>query len=197
MIHLDRKAALVVVDVQMGFNDLAYWGKRNNPACEANIGALLDAWEATKRPIVLVRHDSVSPESPLRPGHPGNRFKPEVEGRRHDLLVSKVVHSSFHGTPDLHAWLKGERITQVVVAGITTNMCCETTSRVASDLGYDLLFAVDATHAFDLKAPDGTVVTADELTRATMATLHADFGRIAKTADLVAEAYAYAGATSA
>jgi len=123
-----------------------------------------------------------------RADEPWHRFKPEVEGRRHDLLISKAVHSSFHGTPDLHAWLKKAGISQVVVSGIQTNMCCETTSRVAGDLGYDLLFAVDATHTFDLKGPDGQVVTAEELTRTTVANLHGEFGRVARTADLVAGA---------
>ncbi len=75
-------AALVVVDVQKGFED-PFWGRRNNPEAEANIAALLDAWQETGRPVVFVRHDSpAGSRSPLRVGHEGNDFKDLVEERR-------------------------------------------------------------------------------------------------------------------
>ena len=105
MPELDR-TALVVVDVQQAFADAAYWGRRNNPGCEANVAALLAAWRAAQRPVVFVRHDSDEPASPLRPGEPGNAFKPEIDGEP-DLLVAKQVNSAFQGEPDLAAWLRG------------------------------------------------------------------------------------------
>lgn len=77
---LDRMA-LIVVDAQQGFDDAGYWGPRNNPLCEANIGVLLAEWRAQSRPVVFVRHDSAEPGSPLRPGQPGNDFKDIVTGR--------------------------------------------------------------------------------------------------------------------
>ncbi len=188
MIQLHEKAALLVIDVQRGFDDEARWGKRNNPACEDNIVLLLDAWERAGRPIVFMRHDSSSPSSPLRPDQPGNRFKPQIEGRRHDLLVTKSVHSSFHGAPDLHGWLQSRGISQLVITGIATNVCCETTARVGSDLGYDVLFAVDATHTFDFVHPDGGTVTADVLTRVAETILQAEFARVVRTAEAAAAA---------
>ena len=63
---LDR-TALLVVDVQVGMED-PWWGPRNNPECEPNIARLIAAWRAAGRPLVFVRHDSVNPDSPLRPG---------------------------------------------------------------------------------------------------------------------------------
>ena len=69
------RGALVVVDVQEGFNDPS-WGQRNNPACEANIAALLAAWQQAGEPIVFVRHDSLSAESHLSHGQPGNDLQP-------------------------------------------------------------------------------------------------------------------------
>ena len=60
-------SALIVVDVQRGFDDAAYWGARNNPACEANIAALIAAWRASAQPIVFVRHDSSTFTRPARP----------------------------------------------------------------------------------------------------------------------------------
>ena len=58
-----------------GFDDAGYWGRRNNPACEANVAPLIAAWRAAGRPVVFVRHDSDEPGSPLAPATPGNAFK--------------------------------------------------------------------------------------------------------------------------
>ncbi|MCH1867012.1 cysteine hydrolase family protein [Nocardioides sp. CFH 31398] len=180
----DDATALVVVDAQRGFADLGFWGSRDNPACEANIGRLLDHWRARSRPVVLVRHDSAEPGSPLAPGTPGNDLLPGVEGPA-DLLVTKSVNSSFHGSPDLEAWLHGEGIARLVVCGITTNHCCETTARVGGNLGFEVLFALDATHTFDRAAPDGSTVTAAELSRVTATNLHGEFATVVATDDLV------------
>lgn len=176
--------ALIVIDVQRGFNDAAHWGPRNNPPAEANILKLLAAWRETGRPIVLVRHDSSEDGSPLAPGQPGNELQPGIDGP-HDLLVVKHVNSAFHGAPDLDGWLRGAAIDEVIVCGITTNHCCETTARVGANLGYRVRFALDATYTFDRRGPDGTLMTADELARATATSLHGEFADIVSTADLL------------
>jgi nicotinamidase-related amidase len=176
--------ALLVVDVQRAFDDAEYWGPRNNPDCEANIAALIDAWRATGRPLVYVRHDSVEPGSPLAPGTPGNAFKEVVSGEP-DLLVTKQVNSAFYGDPDLHAWLRERDIGSIALCGITTNHCVETTARMGANLGYDVLFALDATHTFDRTGPDGERLRADELARATATSLHDEFAAIVRTHDLV------------
>ncbi|MEU9417175.1 cysteine hydrolase family protein [Streptomyces sp. NPDC048272] len=180
--------ALVVVDVQRGFDDASFWGPRNNPAAEANIAALMDAWQETGRPVVLVRHTSVRPGSVLAEDHPGHAFK-EFVGDRGDaaaLLVTKTVNSSFHGTPDLARWLDAQGIGAIVVVGIQTNMCVETTARVGGNLGYEVLVPLDATHTFDLEGPDGLSLTADALTTATAVNLHGGgFARVTTTARLL------------
>src|SRR4051794_16589637 len=105
--------ALLVIDVQKAFDDADFRGRRNNPECEANVAALLAAWEG---PRVYVRHDSDEAGSPLAPGHPG--------------------------TP---------------------------------------------THTFDRRGPDGTVMTADELARATATSIHEEFATVISTRDLTDE----------
>jgi nicotinamidase-related amidase len=164
--------ALIVIDVQRGFDDPDFWGPRNNPDVEANIAALLQAWAPTGQPIVLVRHDSTTPGSPLAAGTPGNAFKPELGSVAPDLMFAKNVNSAFHGEADLHAWLTRRGITDIVLAGIQTNMCVETTARVGGNLGYRVRVALDATFTFDLKGPDGTLLTADQLATATAVNLH-------------------------
>jgi nicotinamidase-related amidase len=183
MPDLDR-TALVVVDVQQAFDDAAYWGRRNNPDCEANVARLIDAWRAAGRPVVFVRHDSDEDVSPLRRDQPGNDFKPAITGEP-DVLVTKQVNSAFHGDPDLAGWLRARGLDGIAVCGITTNHCCETTARVGDNLGFDVLFALDATATFDRAGPDGTVLTADELARATATNLHGEFATVVATSDLV------------
>jgi len=164
-----KTTALIVVDVQTGFDEPG-WGPRNNPGCEANVAALISAWRHRQAPMVFVRHDSRIPGSPLAPSAPGNRFKHVVSGEP-DLLVTKHVHSAFSGSPSLDAWLRSRALSDVAVCGITTNHCCDTTARTASDLGYQVLFVLDATHAFDQLGPDGVVTPAEDVYRMTGASL--------------------------
>lgn len=194
--EITENAALIVVDVQQGFDELESYGSRNNPAADENIASLIAAWQDTGRPVVFVRHDSTTPGSPLRPELPGNAFKEYVERRRGlgkgpELFITKTVNSAFYGTPDLDAWLKAAGINQIVVSGIQTNMCAETTARMGGNLGYDVLFAFDATYTFDEVGPFGWHLTADELGRATAVTLHAGgFANVVTTEELVTAAVA-------
>ncbi|MFI6085292.1 cysteine hydrolase family protein [Streptomyces sp. NPDC051217] len=190
--EIAENAALVVIDVQQGFEEVEYWGARNNPEADENIAALIDVWQASGRPVVFTRHDSVTPDSPLREGYEGNGFKEYVERRRgkgaaeSELLVVKKVNSAFYGTPDLGAWLKAAGIGQLVMAGIQTNMCVETTSRMAGNLGYEVLVPFDATYTFGQKGPWGWELTAQELARATAVSLHGGgFARVVTTDEVV------------
>lgn len=176
--------ALIVIDVQMGFDDEEHFGRRNNPECEANIGRLLEAWRAQAWPIVFVQHDSLEAGSPLAPGTPGHALKPVASGEC-DLLVHKSVHSAFFGEPSLHAWLRSHGIGSVAICGIQTNVCCETTARMAADTGYDTLFVIDATHTFDLPIGGGRFISADQLSFTTASVLDAEFASVVRTAELV------------
>jgi nicotinamidase-related amidase len=182
----DDTAALIVIDVQQGFDD-PVWGPRDNPGAEANIGRLVQAWADAARPIVLVRHDdSDFPGSPLAADSPGFALKPVVADAPHDLFVTKTVNSAFYGDPDLHAWLGERGIRQFVLCGIQTNMCVETTARMAGNLGYDVTVAIDATHTFDLEGPGGITLTAAELARTTAVNLQGGgFARVVSTDEVL------------
>jgi nicotinamidase-related amidase len=176
-------AALILIDVQRGFDD-PEWGARNNEACEANIEALLSHWRARGRPVVFVRHDSPEPGSPLAAATPGNAFQDVITGDP-DLLVTKDVNSAFYGEPDLHDWLQRSQINQLVIAGITTNHCCETTARMAGNLGYETFFALDATRTFERRGPSGRTLSADQLAEATATNLDGEFATVINTRELL------------
>ncbi|GGR57198.1 cysteine hydrolase family protein [Streptomyces aurantiogriseus] len=192
--EISQNAALLVVDVQKGFDEAGFWGPRNNPGADDNIASLIDVWQASGRPVVFVRHDSSKPESPLRAGYEGNGFKEYVEERRGkgagpELFVTKTVNSAFYGTPDLDAWLRAEGVSQVVVAGIQTNMCVETTARMGGNLGYEVVVAYDATYTFDLEGPFGWRRSAEEVAQASAVSLHGGgFARVVTTEEVVSAA---------
>ena len=176
---------LIVIDVQNGFRSEAM-PPSNNPECEANVLRLLDAWREKNLPIVLVRHDSKNSGSVLAPGQSGNNLQPGIDGQ-HDLLVTKSVNSAFYGEPDLQSWLQAAGYTKLVICGIQTNMCCETTARMAGNLGYDVDFVLDATRTFDLTDSDGNIVTADTLAKVTATNLHGEFAQVVSTNSALAE----------
>jgi nicotinamidase-related amidase len=178
-------AALLLIDVQRGFDD-PVWGTRNNPDCEANIARLLAHWQERGGPVVFVRHNSVEPDSVLHPSRPGNALQPIIKGDP-DVVVTKEVNSAFLGTPRLEAWLRDRGIKEIVVAGIQTNMCCETTARMGGNLGFDVAFVLDATYTFDLPDPiNGGRIDADTLARVTAANLQDEFATVVATDDLTA-----------
>jgi nicotinamidase-related amidase len=147
------RAALLVVDVQRGFDDL-FWGARNNSEAEANIARIVAAWRATGRPLFHILHDSTSPNSPLRPGQPGNLPKPEAEPRGGEHVLRKAVNSAFIGTC-LEADLREAGVDILVVVGLATNHCVSTSVRMASNLGFNTYVVTDATVTFDRVGIDG------------------------------------------
>jgi nicotinamidase-related amidase len=174
--------ALVVVDMQQGFSDESWGATTNHPGCEANVDRLLAAWAERGLPVVVVRHDSVHPDSPLNPAAPGNALVDSVAAVRADLFVTKTVNSAFYGEPDLERWLRGAGVERIVLCGIQTNMCVETTARMGGNLGFDVTLALDATRTFDLAGPDGTVVPAATLMQVTATNLHGGgFARVLST----------------
>lgn len=180
-----NSAALVVIDMQQGFDDPSWGPTTNRQGCEDNITRLLQAWVGRGLPLVVVRHDSAKAGSPLNPDHPGNALINAVAAAPADLFVTKTVNSAFYGTPDLEKWLRAEGIEQIVVCGIQTNMCVETTARMGGNLGFDVVVPLDATRTFDLAGPDGVVVAAETLMRVTATNLLGGGFALVTTTDTV------------
>jgi nicotinamidase-related amidase len=191
---IDESAALLSIDVQLAF-ELQPFGPRNNPDMEANALLLLDAWRRSGRRVIVVRHDSVLPGSPLAPSHPGNAHKPGFAPRAGELLVTKSVNSAFIGT-GLEAHLRAAGVRQVVLFGISTDMCVSTTARMAANLGFQLVVVGDACHTWGQRTPEGDFLDGDTLHRAHLTTLASEFGRVVGTAQLLAALEGGAAAAS-
>ena len=181
---VSRHAALLIIDVQQGF-DASSWGRRNNPQMEARIVELLDAWRASNRPVIHAKHMSIDPTSPLRPGQPGNDFKAQVTPMPGEYVIEKSVNSCFIGTP-LESQLRGRGYDTLVIVGMMTNHCVSTTTRMAGNLGFDAWIVSDATATFDRVGPDGVTYSAEQIHAIALADLHGEFGVVVDTATVLA-----------
>jgi len=179
-----QNAALLVVDMQRGFDD-RIWGRRNNPGMESRVAQLLSAWRASERLVLHAKHLSTDPVSPLRPGQDGNDFKPEAVPLIGEAVIEKRVHSCFIGT-DLEGHLRRHRCQTLVVAGLTTNHCVSTTVRMAANLHFDTWLVGDATAAFDRVGPDGVIYPAEQIQAIALADLHREFATIVDTQTVLA-----------
>lgn len=181
---LPANAALVIVDLQNGFDDPRY-GRRNNPQAEANAGRLLAAWRATGRPVIHVQHLSREPDSPYRPGQPGCDFKDEVRPQAGELVVQKSTNNAFIDT-GLGPYLDNKGIDTLVVVGVATNNCVEATVRMAGNVGYRTYLAADATATAERTDLAGRVWRAEEIQALTLANLSGEYATVVSTEEVLA-----------
>lgn len=184
MKRLGQDTALVVIDMQVGFDDPA-WGPRNNPGAEGNVAALLAAWRAAGAPIVHVHHDSPAADGRLRRGTPGHLVKPQAMPWAGESVCRKSVNSAFIGT-ELESGLRANGVEALVLAGLTTNHCVSTTARMAGNLGFATFVAADATAAFDRANLDGRVRPAEEVHQSALSDLQDEFAEVVQSGWLIA-----------
>ena len=182
---LSSNTALLIIDVQQGFDD-PKWGRRNNPDAEANISNLINLWRSEKRPVIHIQHCSVEPDSPLRPELPGCQFKPEAAPIEGEPVFKKTVNSAFIGTK-LESYLRDNGIEQIVIVGLTTDHCVSTTTRMAGNLGFTVTLVSDATATFNRIGHDGIEYSADEIHRIHLASLNGEFCVVRSTEDVLGD----------
>jgi len=170
--------ALILVDIQKGFEDIEYWGgQRNNPDAELRASELLKIWRDKHLPVFHIQHCSTIPTSPLHETNPGNQFHDLVAPIPGESIIKKNVNSAFIGT-DLQTRLDGAKISKLIIVGLTTDHCISTTTRMAGNLGYDTFLVADATATFNKKGIDGQNFTAELIHETALASLNKEFATI-------------------
>ncbi len=99
----------------------------------------------------------------------------------------KTRHSALVGS-GLDVWLTSQGIGRVIISGIRTEQCCETTTRHASDLGWEVDFVADATLTFDMRQPDGSPLSAADIKARTVTVLHERFATVCGVAQALERA---------
>ncbi len=180
--------ALILVDIQKGFDNIDHWGgQRNNPNAEKNASVLLKLWRENNLPVFHIKHCSLLSASPLNEANEGNEFKEIVTPIEGEIIIKKHVNSAFIGTT-LKEHLDNAKITKLVIAGLTTDHCISTTTRMAGNLGFDTFLVSDATATFNKKGPDGQNYPAELIHETALASLHEEFAQIVKT-DLIKQQF--------
>jgi nicotinamidase-related amidase len=171
------RCALVVIDMQRDFIEPGGFGESLGNdvsllhAAVAPTQALLQAWRARGWPVVHTRESHLPDLSDCPPakrergqprlrigdpgpmgrllvrGEPGCEIVPELAPLPGEAVIDKPGKGAFFGTP-LQATLQALRVTHLVVAGVTTEVCVQTTLREANDRGYDCLLVEEATASY-------------------------------------------------
>lgn len=180
-ISIVDRPALILMDIQKAFDNVAYWGgQRNNDNAETNAAELLKIWRDKKLPIFHIKHCSLNPNSPLNETNDGNDFKDIVAPIGGEPIINKNGSSAFIRT-DLKDRLESEKISKLVIVGLTTDHCVSTTARMASNLGYDTFVVSDATATFNNKGLDGQSYSAELMHGTSLASLNEEFATIVTT----------------
>jgi nicotinamidase-related amidase len=181
--------ALILIDVQESFRRRPYWNEAAAQPFLARTNVLLDGCAARGIPIVRILHS----EGPAEASNPfaieSGHVRP-LDGLAPFEAAAEFVkhrHSALVGT-GLSVWLREHGIGQLIIAGIRTEQCCETTTRHASDEGFKVAFCTDATLTFDMRHLDGTPLPAADIVARTTAVLQDRFATVCNAEQALAHA---------
>jgi nicotinamidase-related amidase len=161
-----------VIDVQESFRQRPIWQAINNPDIADRVGRLVDAARAGGDLVVWVLHAEPDSGTVFDPAGGYVRLIDGLVPRQGEPVITKTAHNAFT-TTNLQQILTTRGVREVIICGIRTEQCCETTTRVASDLGFDVTFVTDATATNPIEhrdAPPGRSIAeilADPLTMST------------------------------
>ncbi|OWV29883.1 isochorismatase family protein [Halomonas campaniensis] len=176
--------ALLLIDVQASFPARDYWVESLAQAWRPKQRAVLNAAQANSIPVIRILHEEPGSQGAF---DPKNGLIRPLDGFNDEVVVTyhKRVHNAFTDT-SLEGWLRERGIERLAISGIRTEQCCETTARVASDLGFSVDFISDATLTFPMTR-QGVTWSADDIKARTELVLEGRFARIINTQDMVNE----------
>ena len=185
------KQALILVDVQESFRRRPYFRDEELPRFLRNVQSLIDRCQSRGIALVQVFHQELTDDAgnPFSAASGCVRAMPELSLRA-DAVFHKQVHSAMFGrngdAVTLEAWLRERGIGELLITGIRTEQCCETTTRHASDLGFGVRYVSDATLTFPMQTRAGREVSAQEIREHTELVLDGRFARVVATSDALA-----------
>jgi nicotinamidase-related amidase len=180
------QSALLVIDAQDSFKAGPRWERRNNPSFEKNISSLVEAYRKAHLPVVFFLHmdndDAFSRDSPFF------KLMDFLKPQPDEPLMVKTTRNCFTSTT-LQTYLLEKGVRRVEITGIQMEQCCETTARLAADLGYAVDFITEATMTFPIPNWDkpGEELGVDAIRERTEYALRRRFARIATVTQVTKE----------
>lgn len=179
-----KDAALLVIDIQNSFSARPLWLRRSTPDFEKNVTRLIAAFREAEQPVIYFLHSDGDPGFEFNGPH--YRLMEFLDRRDDEPLLHKTSANAFTSTGLLRMLLQlGVR--RLVISGIRTEQCCETTARLASDLGFEVDFVTEATMTFpETENADGSgrVISNEEVIERTEFALRRRFARIATVKEI-------------
>jgi nicotinamidase-related amidase len=144
--------ALIVIDVQESFRQREMWQHNSNPDLVGNVNRLLEAARAEGDLVVWILHAEPGSGTVFDPSRGFVRLMDGLDRHDGEPLITKTAHNAFT-TTNLGRLLTLNGVRDLLIAGVRTEQCCETTARVASDLGFEVTFVTDATATTPIEHP--------------------------------------------
>ncbi|MDF0531481.1 isochorismatase family protein [Tsukamurella sp. 8F] len=181
------RTALLVIDVQQSFRERPTWAQVSNPDIADDVNALVAQARGRGDDVIWILHSEPGSDGVFDPDSGFVALVPELTPTVGEPVLVKTSRNAFT-TTRLGQILQQRGVGRVVISGIQTEQCCETTARVAADLGYDVVFVTEATATFPITRPDtGAVLPAAAVVERTEFALAGRFARIAGLADALGE----------
>jgi nicotinamidase-related amidase len=174
--------ALLVIDVQESFRQRESWKDVWNPDVAEDARRLVDAARDAGDAVIWVLHAEPGSGTPFDPASGFVRLVDGLEPRDGEPVLTKTSRNAFT-TTNLQQRLTALGVRKVVICGIQTEQCCETTARLAADLGYEVDFVTDATATFPIRLGDRVLGT-DDIVERTEFALAGRFATIRTVAEL-------------
>jgi nicotinamidase-related amidase len=193
MTSMQTDTALLVIDVQQSFTRRPYFDASGLADFLLAQNRLIESGRALGWRLVRVFHQTSAPPDrgrPEDPFAPASGLVRPLDGLSDfdaHLTVHKTRHSALIGT-GLEVWLVAQGIRRVVISGIRTEQCCETTARHASDLGWSVDFVPEATLTWDIPQPGAAPLAAALVRERTAAVLRGRFARVLSVDEALAPA---------
>ena len=145
--------ALIVIDVQESFRRRPSWSAVSTPDVIHRVARLVEAARADGDLVVWVLHAEPGSDTVFDPANGHVRLVEELVPRPGEPVVTKTSINAF-STTNLQQLLVRNDVRHLTVCGIQTEQCCETTTRLASDLGFEVDFVTEATATFPIEHRD-------------------------------------------
>ena len=158
-----ERSALLVIDIQDSFKATSRWERRSSPKFEENVDHLIQSYRAAGLPVIFFLH--TDSDEGFATDSPYFKLMDFLVRRDDEPLLLKNTRNAFTST-NLQEVLREKGVERLVITGISTEQCCETTTRVAADLGFDVDFVTEATRTFPITdEATGDVLSTDEIVR--------------------------------